>query len=176
MKKLSERERRFCEEYLIDFAPVKAMRRAGYSEASANKCSGAMMQRPHVAAFLAEKARKKSEKCELSAERVLEEFKRLALANTPDFYKVVNGKIVPKALDELTREQQSAISEIGKDGSFKFYNKDNALDKLAKHFKLYTDLEAGVTQFVVMPTLKIAGKEVVFEVGKPAPDPLATKS
>ena len=53
----------------------------------------------------------------------------------------------------------------------KLYDKTSALDKLAKHFKLYTDLEAGVTNFVIMPTLKKNGVEVVFNVGRPAPEP-----
>ena len=176
MNPLTPKQRLFCDEYLKCRVQTEAYLKAGYSKRSMKKHASRLFNTPQVQAFIAEKAAALSEKAQLSAEMVLEELRRLAMANPIDYYKVdAKGKIVPKALNELTREQAAAISEVAERG-FKLYDKTSALDKLAKHFRLYTELEAGVTQFVIMPTLKKGGKEIVFNVGRPAPEPSGVKS
>jgi phage terminase small subunit len=171
MAGLSERQRRFCEEYLVDYSPVKAMIRAGYAFKTANRNSGEFMKNPFIQEYLGKRARKQSEKIALTAERVLEEISRLAFSNIADFYKQdpKTKKFVLKDISELTPAQQACIAEYSPGKPIKLYNKDSALDKLGKHFKLYTDIDAVVHNLVVMPSLRISGKEVVFEVGKPAP-------
>jgi len=176
MNPLSPKQRLFCDEYLKCHVQQTAYVKAGYSARSAKWHATRVFNLPQVQAYILPKLEKASEKAQLTAEMVLEELRRLAMANVTDYYKVnANGKIVPKTLHELTREQTAAIAEVGEKG-MKLHDKISALDKLAKHFKLYTDLEAGVSNFVIMPTLKIRGKEVVFEVGKPAPDPMSSKT
>jgi hypothetical protein len=110
-----------------------------------------------------------------TAECVLGELSGIATANLAKYYKkTVKRKKefwVLKDLDELTEGQQRCIMEFKPGEYLKLHSKDGALDKLAKHFKLYTDLEAGTANFNLMPVLRISGKEVIFEVGKPAPQP-----
>ena len=169
---LSPKQRLLCDEFLKCRKKIEAYQKAGYKmnrTATSNACR--VYDHPAVQAYLLPRLEKVSEKAMLTAERVLEELGRLAMANITDYYKVdAKGKIVPKELHELTREQTAAIAEVTEKG-LKLYDKTSALDKLAKHFKLYTDLEAGVTNFVIMPTLKKNGVEVVFNVGRPAPEP-----
>lgn len=174
---LTEQQRNFCREYLKDYSPARAMLRAGYAKSTAYKNAHTLMNNPEVAACLAKMAAKVAEKAELTAERVLEEMRRIAFSDLTSYYKwsPSKKKYVLKALDELTTEQKACISEY-KPGEFiRLHSKDGALDKLGKHFKLYTDIDATVHNFVIMPELRIGGKEVIFEVGKPAPKPNVQK-
>ena len=54
MAKLTERQRRFCEEYLIDGNASQAAIRAGYSKRSATVVSTTLMKNPQVQAHLKE--------------------------------------------------------------------------------------------------------------------------
>lgn len=167
----SEQQKRACHEFLVDSHQVNACIRAGYSAKNARQHAHRVFAAPHVKSYLASILKPLHAKTLATAERVLEELTNIALANIATFYKLdANGKKwVLKEIDELTEEQQRSISEIKPGKYIKLHSKDSALDKLAKHFKLYTDLEAGTVNFVMMPTLRISGKEVIFEVGKPAP-------
>jgi phage terminase small subunit len=82
---------------------------------------------------------------------VLEELRRLAMANIMD-YLTVDGGNVYVDLSRMSREQASAIQEVtveeyvGKSGKrdikktrFKLADKRAALELLGKHLKLFTD-------------------------------------
>lgn len=51
-RRLTERQRRFCEEYLIDGNASKAAIRAGYSKRSVTVVSTTLMKNPQVQAYL----------------------------------------------------------------------------------------------------------------------------
>jgi phage terminase small subunit len=172
---ISEQQKRACHEFLIDGNQVQACIRAGYSAKNARQHAHRVFALPHVKLYLAPLLEKMHEKTQATAERVLEELTYIAMSNIASFYKRQGKKWVLKDLDELHTSQQRCISEIEPGKYIKLHSKDSALDKLAKHFKLYTDLEAGTAQFNIMPVLRINGTEVVFEVGKPAPTARGSK-
>jgi len=168
---LTDQQKLFCREYVKDFRIVAAMRRAGYSESSADKSAYRMLKNPDVAFFVKQLMDKQNEKQELTAERVLEELKRLALSDIRAYYKwsEKKKKYVLKALDELTLEQSAAIARYEPGKGYTLYNKDGALDKLAKYFKLYSEIDQTITNFVLMGQMTIGGKPKHFKIGKPAP-------
>jgi hypothetical protein len=166
---ISEKEKQACREFMIDFNWTQAMIRAKYSVSNARQNGWATMRKPEVAAYLKKLMDKHQAKQELSAERVLNELNSLAFANVLTYYKWSDQKkkFVPKPPDELTLEQQAAVRTYTPGVGYELYAKDNSLDKLGKYFKLYSETPALVQNFVVMPTVKINGKEHIFEVGKP---------
>lgn len=168
-KSITEIEKRICHEYLIDNNKLQACVRAGFTDRDARGHAYRIFERPRVIAYLKPLLQQLHAKTQVSAERVLEEMGRIAFANLADFYKPKGKTMVPKELHELTPAQQACLAEYIPGKHIKLHSKDGALDKLGKHFKLYTDLEAGITQFVVMPVLKISGMEAIFNVGLPAP-------
>jgi hypothetical protein len=95
----------------------------------------------------------------------------LALSDVKAYYKWSTKKkrYVLKSLDELTAEQSAAIAKYEPGKGYTLYNKDGALDKLAKYFKLYSDIDQTITNFVLMPELKLNGKPMEFNIGEPAP-------
>lgn len=166
---LTEQQKHFCREYIKDFHIAKAYRRAGYSARSAHGNSFRLMKNPEVAEYLGKLTKECMERQELSADMVLSEIRKLAFTDLRAYYKwsEVKRKYVLKTLEELTPEQSAAIAEYRPGEHYKLYSKDAALDKLAKYFKLYSEIDATVTNFVLMPAVTYGGKEVIFEVGKP---------
>ena len=167
---LTEQQKNFCREYVKDFIVEKAMLRAGYSPKTADKNGYLLLKNPEIAIKIKELMERHIQKQELTADAVLSEIRKMAFSDHIDFYKwsEKKKKYVLKAPDELTPEQRAAVAEYKPGEYYKLYSKDAALDKLAKYFKLYSEIDATVTNFVVMPTLTYGGKEVVFDVGKPA--------
>lgn len=169
---LTTRQKRFCQEYLIDYSPVNAMIRAGYAKLTANHRSGDMMRNPFVKEYLEKHAKKVAKNITIDADTVVKELGYMATANLADYYKYSEKKKkwVLKSLDELTPAQQRCISEYKPGEYIKLYNRNDALDKLAKHFKLYTEINTTNNNLFILPPIKRGGREVVFEVGRPAPD------
>jgi len=128
-----------------------------------------MLKNPDIAFFVKELMDKQNEQHELTAERVLEELRRLALSDIKSYYKwsAAKKKYVLKTLDELTPEQSAAIAKYEPAKGYTLYNKDGALDKLAKYFKLYSDIDQTITNYVLMPELKLNGIPMQFNVGEP---------
>lgn len=69
---LTERQRRFCEEYLIDGNASQAAIRAGYSKRSATVVSTTLMKNPQVQAYLKELLEKLHSAKVANAQEVLE--------------------------------------------------------------------------------------------------------
>lgn len=170
---LTARQRRYCEEYIVDHNQQQACLRAGY--AYSKGWASRVHNKPEVQIKIAELSKKLSEKVGLSAERIIEEMRRIGLSNVADYYKRKGKNWVLKDLDELTLEQQAAISEYSPGKFIKLYDKGGALDKLGKHFKLYTDIDGAAANLFVLPELTLRGEPVVFNVGKPAPKVNAKK-
>ena len=168
---LTEKLKAACREYLIDFNWCAAMQRAGYSFKTAKNTGWEYFKDPEVAFFLKKLMDKQEAGQELSAAVVLEEMRRLATSNIADYYKwnEKKKKYVLRPLDELTRAQTAAIAEYVPGQMYKLYNKDPSLNALGKFFKLYSDVDQIVTNFVMMTELKLNGKPVEFKIGKPAP-------
>jgi phage terminase small subunit len=68
---LTDKQRRFVEEYLVDLNATQAAIRAGYSEKTAYSQGQRLLKNVEVAKLLSDRAANTSEKLDLSAERVL---------------------------------------------------------------------------------------------------------
>lgn len=168
---LTEQQKNVARAYLKSFNQVQAMLDSGYAESTAKKRAFLLFREPDFCTYLKSLMDAHQEKQNLSAEGVLEELRRLSFSSIKDYYKWNDKKkcYVLKPLDELTHEQAAAIKSYKPGEGYELYSKDFSLDKLAKYFKLYSEIETTVTNFVMMPEVKIGGKEVEFNIGKPAP-------
>lgn len=85
-QKLTERQKRFCEEYLKDLNGTQAAIRAGYSKKTANEQSSRLLANVNVAPYLDSLRKKIEEKNELSIQWVLDELvknKNMAMQEEP---------------------------------------------------------------------------------------------
>lgn len=155
-RKLIPRPRRlllrdfFVREYLKDLNGKQAAIRCGASPRSAESTASRWLRDAKVAAEVARLQAQQLERAELSASRVLEEMRRVALSNIRDYW--TDGRL--KQIGELSEEQGAALASLevliknaeAGDGKtdlvhkIKLWDKVRALELLAKHFKLLTDI------------------------------------
>lgn len=96
MPKLTEKQKRFCEEYLIDLNATQAAIRAGYSKKYADREGHKLVENSRVLEYLKELRSKQSERTGITADTVLKELEKIALTETE-----VTGKEKMKALELL---------------------------------------------------------------------------
>ena len=154
----------FAQEYVVDSHGTNAAIRAGYAERSAHVMASQLLRNPNVSIWIAEAQELKARSRDITIERVLEEYRRIAFAQTTDMVdaqgRMGDGKA---STDSLTTEQKSAISQIKqkKDGEIevKFYDKQKSLEMLAKYLGLFSDKNTGQNPGV-QPQINIVFGEV----------------
>lgn len=166
MTKLTAKQQRFCDEYLIDLNATQAAIRAGYSPKTAEQLAYQLLQKTSVQNHIAELQKKREERTEITQDSVLRELALIAFAKASDYAKVVekdamievDGNMVPVLdekgnpvkyrtvepilTDDLTEDQKKAIAVIkkGRDGfEIKPYSKIQALELLGKHLGMFTE-------------------------------------
>ena len=144
-KKLTVKQNQFCIEYIIDLNATQAAIRAGYSAKTAESQGSTLLRNPKVAERVNILKTERSESTGITAERVLEEYAKIAFADPNEFFesiKLKDGrKIVMMKDNILDSKSIGAISTIepGPYGpKVKTYDKTKALDSLAKHLGLLT--------------------------------------
>jgi phage terminase small subunit len=143
---LTERQKRFVAEYLIDMDGAGAAKRAGFSERNANVSAYKLLHRPAVQAELARQKAELYARLQMRAEDVLREYVKIARANITDFVTFdANGvKLHPSS--ERKPEELAAVAEVrsiaGQNGmsvSLKMHNKVEALTALGRHLGLFVE-------------------------------------
>lgn len=81
MAKLTERQKRFCDEYMIDLNATKAAMRAGYSEKTANEQGARLLANVSVREQLDRLLGERREQTKLQQYRVLRELSQIGFAN-----------------------------------------------------------------------------------------------
>lgn len=156
MDKLTPKQRRFAEEYIVDLNASAAYRRAGYkargnaAEANASR----LLRNAKVASVISELKRERSERTQITADRVLEELAKLGFSNMLDYIEIGANGDAYVDLSRMTRDQAAAVQEVtvedfmdgrGEDArevrrtKFKLADKKSALELLGKHLKLFTE-------------------------------------
>lgn len=96
MPKLTEKQKRFCEEYLIDFNATQAALRAGYSQKTAYSIGDENLRKPEIQSEIQFLIKKRSERTGINADSVIKELVKIAFAETE-----ITGKEKMKALELL---------------------------------------------------------------------------
>ena len=145
-KKLTPKQARFIEEYLIDLNASQAAKRAGYT-GDPNTVGPRLLADVGIRSLVDQALSKRSEKVEITQERVLLELKRLAFF---DIRKIFNADGTLKKVVELDDDTAAAIMsvemvEIGTDGQlaiskkFKASDKKGALELTMRHMGMLND-------------------------------------
>lgn len=78
---LNEKQKRFCEEYIVDLNASKAAIRAGYSEKSANAIACQNLTKLNFQSYISELQEKRAERVGITQDEVLAELKNFAFAD-----------------------------------------------------------------------------------------------
>lgn len=163
-RKLTDKQKKFVEEYLIDLNATQAAIRAGYKPENAQQIGSENLSKLVISEAIQKAMNKRSARTEITQDMVLNELAKIAFSNGSDFAKVTTKKCkrqvwdqesetyVEKEVDEqfvelidtdkLSPEKKAAIAEIseGKFGiSVKSCDKVKALELLGKHLGMFKD-------------------------------------
>lgn len=145
--KLTPKQMRFVNEYLVDLNATAAARRAGYKDPNFGR---QLITKTNVAEEIQKQKEKLRGKLEITQERVIKELAAVAFANGTDFAQIrSDGYVVFTPTEALTDEQKKAVASI-KEGKFgievKTYDKIQALELLGKYLGLFSDQRGAQTQ------------------------------
>ena len=148
MAKLTDKQRIFANEYLVDLNATRAYKKAypGVRKDETAAVNGnRLLRNAKVKEYIQKRMKEREKRTEITQDRVLKELADIAfddIKNYLSFHTDENGDIRVKIKDstEIDTKNISEIS-IGKDGQFKFklYCKDNALVQLGKHLGMFKD-------------------------------------
>lgn len=109
MTKLTAKQQRFVEEYLVDLNATQAAMRAGYSEKTAHRIGAENMQKPAITEAIQQRMGERSERTQLTADDVVLQLARMGMADVRKLF-TTQGEL--KAVHELDDDTAAAIQSI----------------------------------------------------------------
>lgn len=153
--KLTAKQIRFVDEYMVDFNATQAAIRAGYSKKTAAFIGAENLKKPKIAEEIARRQKDLQRRTEVTQDRVVKELARVAFADATDYacvetltYENEDGTVSPiqvvspKDTDTLSDDQRAAIASIkqGANGvEVKLCDKIKALELLGRHIGMFSD-------------------------------------
>ena len=143
---LSDKRKRFCEEYVKDPNGSEAAIRAGYAKKTCRQSAHEILTIPDAIDYIEKIQAKIAKRNKITIDELIQDLAEIKNINIVDLYDE-NGFL--KELHELPKEFTKCIQEItetkmkyGKDTEkavtkVKFYSRLDAIEKLAKHLGFY---------------------------------------
>ena len=145
MVKLSSKQQRFVDEYLVDLNATQAAIRAGYSSKTAKSIGSENLTKPDIQDYIQERRKDAQKRAEVTLDDILAEsrFIRINADNEPE---IDLSNCTPEDLDLLTEASTEAFTEA--DGTrvvrrvkIKPMDRLKALESLGKHLGLGSKAE-----------------------------------
>lgn len=144
--RLTRKQKRFVEEYLVDLNATQAAIRAGYSPQTAYAIGNENMNKEYIKAAIDKAIAERSRRTGINQDRVLLELAKIAFLNPAD---VVNMDAAT-VRGEANRDDTAAIASVKvktiptEDGDIverevKIYDKIKALELLGKHLGTFKE-------------------------------------
>lgn len=147
MARLTEKQEKFCNEYLVDFHITYAAIRAGYPASSAHVAGSLLLKNDKIIARIAEIRASASSKTGVSLERTLDQLGAMAFADPAEMYHPETGELLPVTQMPLSiRRSIISIEEdeinvngqvLGVTKKIKLSPRDKAADMIMKHLGEY---------------------------------------
>ncbi|KUG26761.1 phage terminase, small subunit [hydrocarbon metagenome] len=164
MKKgLTDKQKRFVEEYCIDFNKTQAAIRAGYSKNRAAEIGGQNYRKLHVKKAIDQRIKRRKKKLEITEKEIIAELAKIGFSDMSKYYE---PGFELKDITTLPNEFTAAIKEVVKIDNdkgtrigIKFYAKVQALELLGKHLGMWnadqSDKDWNITiDYITKPKLK----------------------
>jgi phage terminase small subunit len=150
--KLTPKQVRFVQEYLIDLNAAQAAIRAGYSAKTARVMGHENLTKPDIAAAIEKAMSERAERTRLTGDMVVDELRKIGFANMLDYMKSTPEGDPYLDFSALTRDQGAVLQEVtvedfvdgrGEDAravkrvKFKLHDKQAALVSLGRHLGMF---------------------------------------
>ena len=152
--KLTPKQKRFVDEYLIDLNATQAAIRAGYSENTATETGYENLTKPHIKKIIDERMKEREQRTEITQDMVLKGLAQVAFSDVRNMF-TSDGNLLD--IHDLPDDAAMAIAGIevvtvrkedreAKEGSpveytnkIKSNDRMKALELLGKHMKMFTE-------------------------------------
>lgn len=149
---LTDKQHRFCEEYLANgYNATQAAISAGYSEDTARSIGAENLTKPDIKDYIETRKKEILARLKVNQDRILQEYARIAFNDIRGFYDQ-NGRLLP--INELDDDAAAALAgvevdelwgmsmdgkvQIGETKKIKRWDKLKALDSLGDHLGMFT--------------------------------------
>ncbi len=146
MARLTAKQKRFIEEYLVDLNATQAAIRAGYSPHTAREIGCENLSKPHIRARVEKELAERSKRTGINQDRVIRELARIALVNPVDVINMDEATIKEMASADdtaaiLSVKVKKIPTEEGTitEREIRMADKIKALELLGKHLGMFTD-------------------------------------
>lgn len=165
MAKLTDKQKCFCEEYLVDLNATQAAIRAGYKPKTARSQGQRLLTNVNIQQYLQQLMDERSERTEITADRVLKELAAIAFSDRTELAQVgKHGEVNFTPTEQLPDEIKKIIAGIenGKYGTkVTTYDKVKALELLGKHLGMFvTKIEGSISADVNDPFKGLTTEEL----------------
>lgn len=160
---LNNRQKQFCEEYIIDLNGSQAAKRSGYSEKSVGSLATTLLQNTKVQNYISHLQKKRNEIVQIDQRSVLLMLKEYVLQDLtrfigltadeikslpPDVKRMITGfKVSRKVMNK-----RGDISLVSESIELKFVDKGSVIEMINRHIGFYEkDNTQKDTQIVVVP-------------------------
>ena len=177
-KKLTDKQEKFCQEYIIDLNATQAAIRSGYSEKTARSQGQRLLTNVDIQERIAELQKEWKESIELRKEDVINEVRSLAFARVTDVANIVIKDVVVghdesgnpieremetvefKETENLPDNVKASIASIGMGRNgivLKMHDKSANLDKLMRYLGMYDEDESNKQPNVINVNINSGG-------------------
>jgi phage terminase small subunit len=155
--KLTEKQQRFVDEYLIDLNATQAAIRAGYSVKTANEQGSQNLAKLSIQQAIAKQMAERSKRTGINQDRVVLELAKIALVKMTDIVDS-QGRIKSDAspddlacIESVKYKESESDTGSSVEREVKIASKLKALELLGKHLGMWNDkLDVNITQPIVI--------------------------
>lgn len=165
-KGLSDKQELFCREYLLDLNATQACIRAGYSKKTACEQGSQHLSKLNIQARIQQLMKNRSDRTEITSDKVLNELAKIAFSNIQDFTDNTNGVVNINGLEPNVTAAVSSIevmsSSVGEESSIKIsklklHDKLRALEQIGKHLGMF-EKDNAQKQPIIAPNIILSKK------------------
>ena len=159
---LNAKQKRFCQEYVIDLNATQAAIRAKYSKKTAGQIGEQLLKKLEIQKFINKLKKEREERTEITGDMVVKELAKIGFANIQDF--IGDGNSI-NDISGIDKHKAAAIGSIettttirGRDDDkytetttkIKIWDKTKALEQLGRHTGIFeADNDQVKKKFVV---------------------------
>lgn len=143
---MTDKQKRFCEEYLIDLNATQAAIRAGYSPKTANEQGSRLLANVSIRTHIDKSIAARSVRTGVNADRVIRELARVAFVNPTEIVDPDTARVRETATDDdkaaisaVKVKMSSGENSDSIEREVRFADKLKALELLGRHLNMFSD-------------------------------------
>ncbi len=141
--KLNPKQKRFAQEYIVDFNATDAAKRAGYSSRTAGSQAHDLLKKPEILAAMQAAIQERDKRVEISQDRIILELSRIAFGDLRGLVTWGGRGISLTDSKDLSDDAAASLAEVAETAAgalkIKRHDKVKALELLMRHKGMLND-------------------------------------